>query len=143
QRAIEASVQLGRLICQTDPVAAGHRDRAMLAQSRPRGSAQPAPASAVRPVPGGFHQVAPGGTPGLAAGQLLPPLRVLVGGRNASLDDQVGTGFTLLARQDHVLTPAVGDRLRQAGVRVVAVRSPESRAARAGTVVDVDGALTG
>jgi len=145
QRAIEASVQLGRLICQTDPVAAAHRDHAMIGRARNTANrAQAAPIPAVRPAPGGFHHVAGDGTPGVGAGQLLPPIRVRTGGTAASLDDQLGIGFSLLLRQKDVLGPEAGDRLDEAGVRVVHVLSPDDRAAtEAGTVVDVDGTLTG
>lgn len=144
QRAIEASVQLGRLICQTDPVVAAHRDRAMIARARSTGGrARVAPASAVGPAPGGFHHVAADGTPGLGAGQLLPPIRVRVGGTDASLDDQVGIDFALLLRQDGLLRPEVGDRLLAAGVRAVHLLSPDDRASGTDTAVDGDGTLIG
>jgi len=145
QRAIEASVQLGRLICQTDLVAAGHRDRAMIARNRARltaGRPQAMPAPAVRPASGGFHHVAADGTPGVGAGQLLPPIRVRAGGRDASLDDQVGIDFTLLVGQSDVLSPEVGDRLLEAGVRIVPLLSPDDRATGAEAVADDDGRLT-
>ena len=146
QRAIEASVQLGRLICQTDPVAAGHRDRAMTARNQVRTTAergQPAPASALRPASGGFHQVAADGTPGVGAGRLLPPIRIRTGDLDASLDDHAGMDFLLLVNQNAVLSPEVGDRLLQAGVRTVHLVAPEDRATGAGSVVDGDGTLTG
>ena len=146
QRAIDTSVQLGRLICQTDPVVAGHRDRAMTAGNRvgsTAGRAQAAPVPAVRPEPGGFHHVAADGRPGVGASQLLPPIRVRIGGVEASLDDHLGSHFTLLVRRNDVLNPEVGDRLRAAGVRTAHILSPDDQVTEADTVVDGDGTLTG
>lgn len=158
QRAIEASVQLGRLICQTDAVAAGHRDRAMTARHQAVSTADraqaAAPVPAVRPASGGFHQLTVDGSPGPAAGQLLPSARVLVGERDTGADDQLGSDFVLLVNANDLLSPEVDDRLHEAGVRSVQVlpsgsgaipRSlqAEHRVPQADTVTDSDGTLSG
>jgi len=142
QRAIDASVQLGRLICQTDPVAAGHRDRAMTARHRALGATGDTPGPVVAPAPGGFHHLTAGGTAGPGAGRLLPPVPVRAGDADASLDDRLGAEFALVVRADQAPGPELAGRLREAGVRTVAVLPDGGTAHREG-IVDVAGTLAG
>lgn len=126
QRAIETSVQLGRLICLTDPVAAGHRDRAMLARSQPGGTAAPVPASPV--AGGGFHQLAADGSPAAGAGQLLPSVQVWHNGASADLDGLIGSDPALLIRQNGIVSDELADLLRSAGIRVLPVLPTDEHA---------------
>lgn len=144
-RAIVTSVQLGRLICQTDPVAAAHRDQAMAAraQSPAAGNRTQAPPAAP-PVPaGGFHQLTPDGAPGRGAGQLLPSAQLRIGNSLVGLDDLVGGEFALLLGNGTPLGTALRDRLSEAGLRVLPICPPGARQVEAGSGVDEAGTLSG
>jgi flavoprotein hydroxylase len=91
---ILSSVQLGRMICVTDPQAASARDVTVLAGRRGRGPARPEPA---RPLVCGLLTRGPSGT-GIEppTGEVVPQGRVLGPSGTGLFDDIVGRGFVLL-----------------------------------------------
>nr|AXL05927.1 3-(3-hydroxyphenyl)propionate hydroxylase [uncultured bacterium] len=100
REAILASVQLGRLICVTDPVAAAERDAAVLAGRRGRTPTRPEPA---KPLTGGLLHRPPvpkavtgAGAVESPAGAVVPQGRVELRGRRGLFDEVVGRGFVLL-----------------------------------------------
>lgn len=98
RESILASVQLGRVICVTDPAAAAERDATVLAGRRGRGPAHPEPA---KPLTGGLLHRRPGATaPEPPAGAVVPQGRVRAGGRTGLFDEVVGRGFVLLCAGD-------------------------------------------
>lgn len=98
KEAILASVQLGRVICVTDPVAAAERDATVLANRRGRPPARPEPA---RPLSGGLlHRRSAAVAAEPPAGAVVPQGRVSLLGRTGLFDDVVGRGFVLLTTDD-------------------------------------------
>ncbi|QKV76525.1 bifunctional 3-(3-hydroxy-phenyl)propionate/3-hydroxycinnamic acid hydroxylase [Amycolatopsis sp. Hca4] len=91
REAILASVQLGRVICVTDPAAAAERDATVLANRRGKPAGRPEPA---KPLTGGLLHESPG------AGVVVPQGRVCLGGTTGLFDDVVGRGFVLLTTED-------------------------------------------
>lgn len=89
--AILASVQLGRVICVTDPDAAAERDATVLANRRGRPASRPEPA---KPLTGGLRHESPG------AGEVVPQGRVCRPGGTGRFDDVVGRGFVLLTTEE-------------------------------------------
>ncbi|MGW5748512.1 bifunctional 3-(3-hydroxy-phenyl)propionate/3-hydroxycinnamic acid hydroxylase MhpA [Amycolatopsis sp. NPDC003861] len=105
REAILASVQLGRVICVTDPAAAAERDATVLANRRGKPAGRPEPA---KPLTGGLLHDSPG------AGVVVPQGRVRVGAATGLFDDVAGRGFVLLT------TEAGGsDFLAELGTHVV------------------------
>ncbi|WP_246144539.1 bifunctional 3-(3-hydroxy-phenyl)propionate/3-hydroxycinnamic acid hydroxylase MhpA [Actinacidiphila oryziradicis] len=92
EQSILSSVQLGRLICATDPAAAAERDATVLAGRRGRGPSRPEPA---KPLTTGLRHGS-----SAAAGAVVPQGRVTRGGRTGLFDDVVGRGFVLLLTDD-------------------------------------------
>ncbi len=90
REAILASVQLGRVICVTDPAAAAERDATVLANRRGKPAGRPEPA---KPLSGGLLHESPG------AGVVVPQGRVRVGEATGLFDDVVGRGFVLLTTE--------------------------------------------
>ncbi|WP_424185440.1 bifunctional 3-(3-hydroxy-phenyl)propionate/3-hydroxycinnamic acid hydroxylase [Actinokineospora sp. G85] len=135
QEAILASVQLGRVICVTDPEAAAERDATVLANRRGKAPTRPEPA---RPLTGGLLHG------GVAAGAVVPQGRVGVGGEVGLFDDVVGRGFVLLVvdESDAGLGKERLAYLAELGVRVVRVVAG-GRVAGVGEVSDVDGVYGG
>lgn len=110
QHAIGMSMNLGRVICETDPAAARDRDEVMIAV-RARGLREDRAQSAVEPLRGGFLRAAsaggaaraggparpaPSGLVPVPAGDLVPQGRVRVGDRTGLFDEFVEPGFVLL-----------------------------------------------
>jgi flavoprotein hydroxylase len=139
RHALTLSMDLGRVICQTDAAAARDRDIAMLAaQERARRSAVGAarPRTPVQPLTTGLRY---GSFP---AGDLVPQGRVRAAGRDADrFDDVVGRGFALLTTEppDTLLTD--GDRawLDTLGTRVVRIVADDGTEPAPGSVADTDG----
>ncbi|MFJ9034706.1 bifunctional 3-(3-hydroxy-phenyl)propionate/3-hydroxycinnamic acid hydroxylase [Streptomyces sp. NPDC102274] len=94
REAILTSVQLGRVICVTDPVAAAERDATVLANRRGRPPTRPEPA---KPLSGGllFRRCGAEATEP-PAGEVVPQGRVGRQGSTGLFDDVVGRGFVLL-----------------------------------------------
>ncbi|MET9499910.1 bifunctional 3-(3-hydroxy-phenyl)propionate/3-hydroxycinnamic acid hydroxylase [Streptomyces sp. NPDC006552] len=115
EESILASVQLGRMICVTDPAAAQERDATVLAGRRGRvGPGAPEPA---KPLSGGVLSRRPTG----AAGAVVPQGRVRTAGGIGLFDEVVGRGFVLLTTDDPglVLGDGRGAFLAALGTRVV------------------------
>ena len=93
---INFSIELGKVICITDPQAAAARDQAMLAaQATPGFQAPEAP----RPRLGAglYDPHSPG------SGWLTPQGEVVLNGKQGLFDDVFGLGFALIARDQAVL----------------------------------------
>ncbi|PVD02973.1 bifunctional 3-(3-hydroxy-phenyl)propionate/3-hydroxycinnamic acid hydroxylase [Streptomyces sp. CS014] len=143
KHAIGMSVNLGRIICQTDPSAAADRDMVMLAAAQ---RATPAAAAQQRspfqPLKGGFLHRAASGRPLRPAGQLIPQARVARGSEAGLFDGVVGTGFVLLATEEPAaLLEAEGLEFLQAlGARLVQVLPAGTPPGQVGdgAVVDVE-----
>ncbi|MER6694948.1 bifunctional 3-(3-hydroxy-phenyl)propionate/3-hydroxycinnamic acid hydroxylase [Streptomyces minutiscleroticus] len=139
RHALTMSMDLGRVICQTDPAAARDRDAAMLAaQERARRSAVGAarPRTPVQPLTTGLRH---GSFP---AGDLVPQGRVRVAGEAADrFDDVVGRGFVLLTteRPEALLDDADRAWLEGLGTRVVRVTADDGAEPAPGCVADTDG----
>ncbi|MEV7091746.1 bifunctional 3-(3-hydroxy-phenyl)propionate/3-hydroxycinnamic acid hydroxylase [Amycolatopsis sp. NPDC051045] len=98
KEAILASVQLGRVICVTDPAAAAERDATVLANRRGKPPTRPEPA---RPLSNGLLHRLPGAdTAEPPAGAVVPQGRVSLRGDTGLFDDVVGRGFVLLVTGD-------------------------------------------
>jgi flavoprotein hydroxylase len=98
QHAIAMSVELGKVICVTDPDEAAKRDAFMTGQGAD-------PAKILPPLPpltltDGVIYRNPQGSPAPGAGTLTPQPQVTVAGRAGLLDDVVGPGFVLLCADD-------------------------------------------
>ncbi|MCX4761565.1 bifunctional 3-(3-hydroxy-phenyl)propionate/3-hydroxycinnamic acid hydroxylase [Streptomyces sp. NBC_01275] len=139
RHAVRMSVDLGKVICQLDPVAAADRDMAMLA-ARERGVGRGAPQAPVHPLRDGLLRT-PAGSPRShrLTGSLTPQARVRRNGRTTLFDETLGTGFTLLTTEDprpH-LTPEALGTLESLDVRVVTVVPADSGVS--GTAGDASG----
>ncbi|MCL9794456.1 bifunctional 3-(3-hydroxy-phenyl)propionate/3-hydroxycinnamic acid hydroxylase MhpA [Frankia sp. AgKG'84/4] len=126
---ILASVQLGRVICMTDPAAAAERDATVLAGAAVRGTGRP---EAPTPLATGLLRRNPAtGDPAAGAGIVMPQGRVGADGREGLFDDVVGRGFVLLTTDGPL---ALGEErlafLRElpAHVRRVVPGPPDARA---------------
>ena len=89
RRAIEFSIELGKVICVADPDEAAARDAAMIGAARETGLTPPPPAPAIGPG------LLLDGDP--LAGHLFPQGEVRRGDVAGRFDDVVGRGFTLLS----------------------------------------------
>jgi 2-polyprenyl-6-methoxyphenol hydroxylase-like FAD-dependent oxidoreductase len=98
QHAIAMSVELGKVICVTDPEQAAGRDAFMISQDAdPARILPPLPPSTI--TEGVLHRTA-AGEPAPGAGVLTPQGRIAYQGRTGPLDDVTGTGFVLACRED-------------------------------------------
>jgi flavoprotein hydroxylase len=143
QHAIGMSVELGKVICVTDPAEAAGRDGFMIGLDGD-------PARILPPLPpptlteGIIHRGADG-APAPGAGLLTPQPTVGHRGRTGPLDEVVGLGFVLACAED----PSAaldGERrsfLDAIGARVlhVVLADAADAANQAAVVVDIDGRL--
>ncbi|MFF8732409.1 bifunctional 3-(3-hydroxy-phenyl)propionate/3-hydroxycinnamic acid hydroxylase [Streptomyces sp. NPDC015171] len=148
RESILASVQLGRLICVTDPAAAKERDATVLANRRGRGPGRPDPA---RPITRGLLHLPEGAgaqTRVPPAGEVLPHARLHGPSGAEPLEDPVARGFVLFAEAEAELG-LTADRLaflRDLGAEVVRLRPAAGSYDGADGVVDAvdaDGVLRG
>jgi len=95
QHAIGMSVELGKVICVTDPAAAAERDSTMIALE-----ADPERILPPLPPPTLLSGVISGGPEDARAGQLSTQARVSRHGRTGLLDEVVGHGFVVAATTD-------------------------------------------
>ncbi len=124
---IEFAIQLGRVLCELDPVKAAERDVLLRATKAPSAADLPTLASGV---------VREGDA---VAGRLGVQATVAMGGREGRLDDLTGGGFTLLARWGDplaALAPEQRDFLAALGVRVVSLDRAEDLDGRATAFLD-------
>ncbi|MFJ9950931.1 bifunctional 3-(3-hydroxy-phenyl)propionate/3-hydroxycinnamic acid hydroxylase [Kitasatospora sp. NPDC091207] len=152
KESILASVQLGRVICVTDPAAAAERDATVLANRRGRGPTRPEPA---RPLGEGLLYRAGGDGPVRPAGEVVPQGAVAGPDGSGLFDEVVGRGFVLLLAAGAQARLGAERLSFLAGLEAHVVRllpggpapdgggatGPERAAGDAGTVevVDVDG----
>ena len=98
QHAIGMSVELGKVICVTDPELAAQRDQFMIGQGAD-------PARILPPIPpptlaAGVIRRDPEGQPDSGAGLLTPQPRIEYGDQTGLLDDVLGRGFVLACLQN-------------------------------------------
>jgi 2-polyprenyl-6-methoxyphenol hydroxylase-like FAD-dependent oxidoreductase len=144
QNAIGMSVELGNVICLTDPAAVAARDEVMLkAEGRPEVALPPIPPPVLGP---GVLSVAADGTGAGIAGQLSPQGRVRSAvGVTGLFDQVVGIGFVVAGGPDvsFGFNDSVRACLARLGAHVVRFVPPgtEPGAGEDGTevLVDVDG----
>ncbi len=143
QHAIGMSVELGKVICVTDPEVAGQRDAFMISQDAdPARILPPLPPSTL--TDGVVHRT-PTGEPAPGSGVLTPQARVTYRGRTGLLDEVVGSQFVLACTEDAHAALDDDDRafLTAIGAHVLhllpAGSEPEPGADAGDTAVDVDG----
>ncbi|MEU9233179.1 bifunctional 3-(3-hydroxy-phenyl)propionate/3-hydroxycinnamic acid hydroxylase [Streptomyces subrutilus] len=137
KEAILSSVQLGRMICVTDPAAAAERDATVLAGRRGRPAGRPEPA---KPLTDGLlHRVPGAEAAGAPAGAVVPQGRVNGPGGSGLFDEVVGRGFVLLTTVDPhtVLDEDRLSFLTGLGAHVVRLLPPGQAPEGAGDVVGV------
>ncbi|MEU9143425.1 bifunctional 3-(3-hydroxy-phenyl)propionate/3-hydroxycinnamic acid hydroxylase [Streptomyces sp. NPDC048349] len=137
KEAILASVQLGRVICVTDPAAAAERDATVLANRRGRPAGRPEPA---KPLSVGLlHRPSGAEAAEAPAGAVVPQGRVSGQAGSGLFDEVVGRGFVLLTTEDpHTLLDE--ERLSflgELGARVVRLLPQGQAPHDAGGVVGV------
>jgi 2-polyprenyl-6-methoxyphenol hydroxylase-like FAD-dependent oxidoreductase len=143
QNAIGMSVELGNVICLTDPAGVAARDEVMAAAGgRPDLVLPAVPPPVLGP---GVLATGPGGAPVGLAGQLSPQARVApVGGAAGRFDDVVGTGFVVASAVDlsPVMTGGLRSGLDRLGAHIVQFAEPGTEPVADGAgevVIDVDG----
>ncbi len=146
QHAIGMSVELGKVICVTNPELAAQRDDFMISQSAD-------PARILPPLPpptlitGVIRRTAEG-QPDAGAGLLTPQPRIAQGDRTGLLDNVLGRGFVLACLQNpsgHISDEQLAF-LEQIGAHVIHMLSndqPGSAPRDGQCAVDLDGVLTG
>jgi flavoprotein hydroxylase len=138
--AIQASMYLGQIICQSDPAAAAERDARMFAEFRNGGN--PVTGLLLQPqnLTGGLLMCDADGAPLAPAGQLSRQGKVRFRGRTGLFDQAAGAGFTLLGTEDHhsVLDETSLAWCQQAGVRLLKVTG-DLTANGPADVADLDG----
>ncbi|MER5877896.1 MULTISPECIES: bifunctional 3-(3-hydroxy-phenyl)propionate/3-hydroxycinnamic acid hydroxylase [unclassified Streptomyces] len=138
QHAIGMSVELGKVICVTDPEAAAQRDAFMIGLDAD-------PARILPPLPppmltDGLIAHGESGRPAGSAGRLSMQARLRRGGRTGLLDEVVGRGFVVAATSDprDLLDPGRLAFLEGLGTHLVHLRAPGSEAVAETDAVDVD-----
>ncbi|MER6357304.1 bifunctional 3-(3-hydroxy-phenyl)propionate/3-hydroxycinnamic acid hydroxylase [Streptomyces sp. NPDC001634] len=141
QHAIGMSVNLGKVICQTDPKAAADRDAVMIA-ARERKLARPQQ-SPFQPLTKGLVWRDEKGRRRRGAGDQMPQPRVATGSVEDLFDEVVGRGFVFASLDDpqQVLDSGQLTFLESLGARLVRLlpAGTDPTAAPAGSVVDVEG----
>ncbi len=127
QHAINLSVNLGRIICQTDPEEAADHHAVLLA-ARDRGLSTSRARSAIQPLDDGFLHLRDG-KPLRPAGELMPQGRVARDDRVGFFDELVAPGFVLLTTESP--SDAAARDLARLGATVVRIGP--------GGLTDVDG----
>ena len=130
---IDFSVELGSIICISDPEAAAERDRSMIHSQKEQNAAPP--------IPNPPHKLGPGillsGDP--QSGVLFVQGRVAYKGKRGRFDDVVGQGFTLLTRRDaaQVLQEEQRAFLTSIGTHILSLAQTETP--NDDSVVDLEG----
>lgn len=130
QQMIGLSIELGKVICVSDPEQAAQRDREMMAVLEQPGYV-PTPPPAPQLGPGLWMEGAPG------AGLLGVQGFIELNGQRGRFDDLLGTGFHIIAR-DAATLDAISPVNREALARQAAIVVHLG----AGGVPDVDGTYT-
>jgi flavoprotein hydroxylase len=139
QYATRMSVELGRIICQTDAAAATERHKIMLAARR-RGIGTQQATLPIHPLREGLLGRVATGAPAGLTGLLTPQARVARQGAVGLFDSVVGNGFVLAASRDpdDLLDADRIASLKGIGAHLVHVVPPDTAAADRDAVVDVD-----
>ncbi|GAB36786.1 putative monooxygenase [Gordonia otitidis NBRC 100426] len=139
RHAIELSIELGKVICVTDPDAVAERDTFMLAQGGdPDKILPPLPPATLTD---GLLYRLPDGSPGPGAGNLSAQGRLIYQGRTEFLDDVVGTGFILATTIDArmLLSDAQLAFLDDLGAKIIRFVDAETHVDSDDDAVDLDG----
>ncbi len=130
---IDFSVQLGSIICITDPEAAAERDMRMLNAQKDQAAPPPIPAPPRKLGPGTLRPDDP------HSGVLFIQGRVEYDGKSGLFDDVVGQGFSLLARGDlsQVLKESQREFLASIGTHVL--RLAQDKTTDSDSFVDLEG----
>ena len=134
QSMIHFAVELGKIICISDPEEAKIRDEGMLAA---REAQTGMPQIAFPPGPGFFREDDP------QAGQMFMQREVARDGKRGLFDDLVGTGFRLISMAgdpDRHLSPDDLDFFTSIGGKSVSLSSSADE--HAGQVIDISGAYS-
>jgi hypothetical protein len=141
QHAIAMSVELGKVICVTDPEQAAGRDAFMISQDAdPARILPPLPPSTI--TEGVLHRTA-AGEPAPGAGVLTPQGRIAYQGQTGLLDDVTGTGFVLACREgprtalDAAFLDAIGTHVLH--LRPTGTPADDAPVGDAPVAIDVDG----
>jgi flavoprotein hydroxylase len=137
---ILSSVQLGRVICVTDPEAAAERDATVLAGRR--GRTEPGTPEPAKPLSAGLLHGPSAGSSGSSAGAVVPQGRVAAQGGTGLFDEVVGRGFVLLTTVDDPRAELGEERwsfLTALDTHVVRLLAPGDTLQGPADVVDVDG----
>ncbi|MFJ4771112.1 bifunctional 3-(3-hydroxy-phenyl)propionate/3-hydroxycinnamic acid hydroxylase [Streptomyces uncialis] len=139
QHAIGKSVELGKVICVTDPDAAAGRDTSMIALGAD-------PERILPPLPpptlvNGVISGGPAGLPGPSAGILTMQARVRHRGFTGLLDEVVGHGFVVASTVDPrtVLAPGQLTFLDRVGAHLLHLAPPDAEADPEVAAFDIDG----
>ncbi len=134
---IDFSVELGSIICITDPQAAAERDRRMI-QVQEDQTAPP-------PIPNPPHRLGPGilRTDDPHSGVLFIQGQVEYEGKRGRFDDVVGSGFSLLMRREmaHVLREGQREFLDAIGTHVLHLA--KGKVTDSDAFVDLEGRYVG
>ncbi|HWZ20144.1 MAG TPA: FAD-dependent monooxygenase [Ktedonobacteraceae bacterium] len=133
QSTIQFSVDLGRIICISDPEAASMRDEAMIAAHQQAAQAEPPPT--FPPGPGIFLEGDP------LAGQMFLQREVAREDSRGLFDDLVGSGFCLISVGGNPATHLSPDELgffTSIGGQCISISSSEDE--NADQVIDLSGA---
>ncbi|WP_410641677.1 bifunctional 3-(3-hydroxy-phenyl)propionate/3-hydroxycinnamic acid hydroxylase [Amycolatopsis sp. lyj-346] len=138
---IEASVDIGKVICETDPAAARGRDATMVKAFR-AGRQQGQQRRVYLKLADGLLHRDDAGAPAAAAGDLTPQGMVARGPHTGRFDQVVGPGFALIGSEhpDDLLDADSAGFLKAIGTRLVRVL-PAGTPAAGGSehdVVDLD-----
>ncbi|WP_431818163.1 bifunctional 3-(3-hydroxy-phenyl)propionate/3-hydroxycinnamic acid hydroxylase [Gordonia jacobaea] len=139
RHAIDLSIELGKVICVTDPAAVAERDTFMLSQGGdPDKILPPLPPATLTD---GLLYRLPDGTPGPGAGNLSPQGRLTYRGTTGLLDDVVGTGFVLASTINarELLTDDQRALLDRLGAKFVRFVATEADVESDDDAVDLDG----
>ncbi len=140
QHAIGMSVELGKVICVTDPEVAAQRDAFMISQDAdPSRILPPLPPSTL--TGGVVHRTA--GEPAPGAGVLTPQARLTYRGRTGLLDDVVGSGFLLVCTEDPATALDEDQQAFLAAIGAHVLQVLPAGTASTDAAIDVDGALLG
>lgn len=139
QHAVGLSIELGKVICVTDPAAVAERDAFMTGQGGdPEKILPPIPPATL--TDGLLHRL-PDGSAGTGAGRLSGQGSVTFRGRTGLLDDVVGTGFVLASIVDaraHLSAEQL-QFLDSLGTKIVRFVATEADVETDDDVVDLDG----
>ncbi len=134
---IDFSVELGSIICITDPQAAAERDKRMIKSTEDR--------TAPPPIPNPPHTLGPGllRTNDPHSSVLFVQGRVAYAGKSGLFDDVVGQGFSLLSRGD--LPPVLKEDQREflASIGAHVLHLAQAETTSDGAFIDLEGRYAG